>query len=87
MYIILTYDVDVKRVGKVCRYLRTYLNRVQNSVFEGELTESKLEKMKAGLLKKLDPATDSALLWVMRDARWTDRQTIGVERFPISNLL
>ncbi len=87
MYIILVYDVGVERVGKVCRYLKRYLPRVQNSVFEGELPESKLAAMKAGLYKCIDPEIDHVLLWVMRDTRWTDRQIIGNEKLPVSNFL
>jgi len=85
VYVILVYDVGVDRVGRVCKYLRRYLPRVQNSVFEGELTEAKLAAMKAGLSKLLDEQIDSVLLWVMRDAHWTDRQTIGREKLPVSN--
>jgi CRISPR-associated protein Cas2 len=87
MYVIITYDVDVARVQRVCDYLRTYLPRVQNSVFEGEITESRFERLKAGLLKKIEPDTDSILLWVLRDAKWVDRQTLGPERNPISRIL
>lgn len=39
MYTIVVYDVGEKRVAKVCKYLRTVLQWMQNSVFEGELTE------------------------------------------------
>jgi CRISPR-associated protein Cas2 len=87
MYIILVYDVGEARVGKVCKYLRRYLPHIQNSVFEGELTESKLEAMKSGLLKIIDPQADSALLWVFRDAKWSDRQVLGFEKRPVSNFL
>jgi CRISPR-associated protein Cas2 len=87
MYVIIVYDVSEERVGKVCRYLKRYLPRVQNSVFEGELTEAKLATMKAGLLKCLDPQTDSVLLWVFRDARWVERQIMGNEKLPVSNFL
>jgi len=85
VYVILVYDVGEDRVGRVCKYLRRYLPRVQNSVFEGELSEAKLAAMKAGLSKHLDEQVDSVLLWVMRDARWTDRQTMGREKLPVSN--
>ena len=85
MHIILVYDVGEDRVGKVCKYLKRYLPRVQNSVFEGELTESKLAAMKAGLSDRLDLQTDSVLLWVLREARWADRQIIGNEKLPVSN--
>jgi CRISPR-associated protein Cas2 len=87
MYIILVYDVGEERVGKVCKYLRRYLPRVQNSVFEGELPESKFATMKAGLTKLLVMERDSVLLWVLREARWADRQIIGAEKLPVSNFL
>lgn len=87
MHIILVYDVGEKRVGKVCKYLRRYLPRIQNSVFEGELTESKLALMKAGLGKIIMPLEDSVLLWVLRDAKWAERQILGNEKLPVSNFL
>ena len=87
MYLIVVYDVGEKRVGKVCKYLRRYLPRVQNSVFEGELPESKLEKMKVGLSKLLVLEEDSVLLWVHRDVHWVDRQLMGTEKLPVSNFL
>lgn len=85
MYVIVVYDVGEERVGRVCRFMRRYLPRVQNSVFEGDLPESKLEAMKAGLKKLLAADRDSVLLWVLRDARWVDRQVIGCEKLPVSN--
>ena len=85
MYIIVVYDVGEKRVGKVCKFMRRYLPRVQNSVFEGDLPESKMEAMKVGLKKLLTEETDSVLLWVLRDAKWVDRQTLGCEKLPVSN--
>lgn len=87
MYVILTYDVDASRCVKVCNYLRTSMHRVQNSVFEGELTESQLARIRTGLLKIIDADSDSVILWVMRDSKWTDRQIIGPERFPIDQFV
>ena len=87
MYVIVVYDVGEARVGKVCKFMRRYLPRVQNSVFEGDLPESKLEAMKVGLGKLLTEDRDSVLLWVLRDAKWVDRQVIGREKLPVSNFL
>jgi CRISPR-associated protein Cas2 len=84
MYVILVYDVDEKRVGKVCKYLKRYLPRVQNSVFEGDLSEAKLERMKVGLMKIIQPPKDAVLLWVLRDAKWADRHILGAEKLPVS---
>ena len=87
MYVIVVYDVGEERVGKVCKFMRRYLPRVQNSVFEGDLPESKLEAMKAGLGNLLVDHRDSVLLWVLRDAKWVDRQVLGCEKLPVSNFL
>ena len=46
MYVILVYDIGEKRVGKMLKLCRKYLNWIQNSVFEGEITEVKLEELK-----------------------------------------
>ena len=87
MYIILVYDVGEERVGKVCKYMRRYLPRVQNSVFEGELSAAKLEVMKAGLRDILVTEKDAVMLWVLRDSRFVDRQIIGSEKLPVSQFL
>ena len=34
MYVVIAYDVNVERVNKVKKFLRKYLNWVQNSLFE-----------------------------------------------------
>ena len=87
MYVILVYDVGEERVGKMLRFVRRYLPHIQNSVFEGELSESKLAALKSGLLKRMDEHYDSVILWVARDDRWVDRQTLGEEKRPVSNFL
>ena len=46
MYIILVYDIGEKRVGKMLKLCRQYLNWIQNSVFEGDITEVKLKELK-----------------------------------------
>jgi CRISPR-associated protein Cas2 len=84
MYLIVVYDVGVERVGKVCRFMKGYLSRVQNSVFEGDLPESKFQAMKAGLAKRMDLSVDSVLIWVLRDSHWVDRQIMGNEKLPVS---
>ena len=45
MYVIVVYDVGEKRVGKMLKLCRQYLCWVQNSVFEGELSEVKLKEL------------------------------------------
>lgn len=45
MYVILIYDVAEKRVDKMLKLCRQYLCWIQNSVFEGELSEVKLREL------------------------------------------
>ena len=54
MNVILVYDVNHKRVNKIMKICRKYLIRVQNSVFEGSITESKLNKLKEEIRKNID---------------------------------
>ena len=80
MYIILVYDVDQSRVSKVCNYLRQHLNWVQNSVFEGESTPARLERVKSRLVEIIDPEEDSIYIYKLRDAKWLKKEIMGQER-------
>lgn len=45
MYVILIYDFGEKRVAKMLKLCRKYLNWIQNSVFEGEISEVRLKEL------------------------------------------
>lgn len=45
MYVILVYDFGEKRVNKMLKLCRKYLNWIQNSVFEGEISEVRLKEL------------------------------------------
>ncbi len=87
MYVIVVYDVGVKRVGKVCKYLRQHLNWVQNSVFEGEVTKAGVAQIKSSLVQILDEGKDSVLIYQMRHKRWMNKEVLGVDKNPVTNLL
>jgi CRISPR-associated protein Cas2 len=87
MYVLIVYDVEVKRVTKVHKYLKRHLHWVQNSVFEGELTDAQIEGVKAGLQRLLNDETDSVLLYKARDQRWLAKEVMGRERNEVTNLL
>lgn len=80
MYVILVYDVNVKRVNKVLKVARKYLHWVQNSVCEGELTQAGYEKLKAELKKKIKEEEDSIILYTLRTTKYTKRELIGVKK-------
>lgn len=80
MYVILTYDVEEKRVAKVLKTCRKYLNWVQNSVFEGEVTEAKLERLKLELSRIIDESSDSIGFYLMKDKSIFELKTIGNDK-------
>jgi len=87
MYVILVYDVAQKRVGKMLKLCRRYLNWIQNSVFEGEITAVKLKelKLKAGRLMK--KSHDSLIIFKSRDEKWLSKEVIGLNKNNLETLL
>jgi len=87
MYVILVYDIGEKRVGKMLKLCRKYLNWIQNSVFEGEITEVKLEELKINASGIMKDATDSLIIFKSRQEKWLEKEIIGHDRNPIENIL
>lgn len=87
MYVILVYDIGEKRVGKMLKLCRQYLNWIQNSVFEGELTESKLRELKMRSNKIMDEEEDSLIIFTSRNKKWLEKEVIGKEKNEISNFI
>lgn len=87
MYVIAVYDIGEKRVGKMLKLCRKYLNWIQNSVFEGEITEVKLEELKIRAAKIMDEEADSLIFFKTRQEKWLDKEIIGKERCSLDNIL
>lgn len=87
MYIILVYDIGEKRVGKMLKLCRRYLNWIQNSVFEGEITEVKLKELMAHAKKMMNVEEDSIILFKSRSEKWLDKEIYGVEKNSLDNFL
>ena len=87
MYIIAVYDVGQKRVGKMLKLCRQYLNWIQNSVFEGEISEVKLEELKIRAKEIMDEEKDSFILFKTRQEKWLDKEIVGKERSSLDNIL
>ena len=86
MYVILAYDIGEKRVGKMLKLCRRYLTRIQNSVFEGEISESKWEELKIKAKKIMNPEIDSLIIFKSRDERWLDKEVVGYEKLPTDTI-
>jgi CRISPR-associated protein Cas2 len=80
MNAILVYDINEERVQKVMKICRKYLHHVQNSVFEGEISEAKLEQLKLELNKVINTEKDSIIIYTFRTNWYSKREIIGVEK-------
>jgi len=87
MYIVLVYDVGERRVAKMLRLCRRYLSWIQNSVFEGEITEVKLKELKLKAKTIMTEDTDSLIIFSSRDEKWLDKEIIGNERASVDTFL
>lgn len=87
MYVILVYDINQKRVGKMLKLCRQYLNWIQNSVFEGELTDVKLKELLHKAKGIMVAGTDSIIVFKSRQERWLEKMVIGVEKNNLDNIL
>ncbi|TAF65406.1 MAG: CRISPR-associated endonuclease Cas2 [Cytophagales bacterium] len=87
MYVILVYDCGERRVAKMLKLCRQYLNWIQNSVFEGEISEVKLKEMLFKARKIMDEEEDSLIIFKSTDEKWLHKEVIGKEKNELDNLL
>jgi CRISPR-associated protein Cas2 len=87
MYVIVVYDVGEKRVGKMLKLCRKYVNWIQNSVFEGEISEVKLKELILLARKVMDMEVDSLIIFSSRNQQWLEKQIVGHERSSLDQIL
>lgn len=92
MYVILVYDIKTEddgqrvlnRTFKICK---KYLSHIQNSVFEGELAESQIIKLKYELDGIIRKDKDSIILFKSRNERWLLKDMWGRKEDKTSNFI
>jgi len=87
MYVILVYDIEEKRVAKMLKLCRRYLNWIQNSVFEGEITDVKMKELIHEAKKIMDEEKDSVIIFKSRQEKWLDKTIVGKEKNTLDNVL
>lgn len=80
LFVILVYDFNERRVGKALKIARKYLNWVQNSVFEGEISEANFKKLKFELKALMDPDEDSIIFYTFRTTKYSNREEYGLKK-------
>lgn len=69
------------------KLVRQYLNWIQNSVFEGELSEVKLKELKYKAEIIMDKQTDSLIIFTTRDEKWLEKEIVGKEKNELTTML
>lgn len=87
MYVILIYDVSEKRVGKMLKLCRQYLCWIQNSMFEGELSEVKLRELQNKIHSLIDKKEDSVIIFSNKMSYHMSKDILGRERMATDNFL
>jgi CRISPR-associated protein Cas2 len=83
MYVIIVYDMGVERVTKLCQYLRRSMDWVQNSVFEGELTDAEYKRIQHDVKDIMEADVDSVRFYRFRTKDQVKIETLGVEKADI----
>lgn len=77
MFVILVYDVKTKCNNKILKICRKYLRHVQKSVFEGNLTEAKLKRLKNELKKISNEKEDSIIIYRFETLKYSSKEVLG----------
>lgn len=67
-------------MSKVCQFLRMFLTWVQNSVFEGEITESELMKIENGLKDIINENEDSIRIYLLPSDKVIQKKVLGIQK-------
>lgn len=93
MYVILVYDICTettdgqRRLTKVMKKCRQYLHHTQKSVFEGEISVSKLEELKQSLGRLINPEEDYVVIYKLENKNNLKRESLGIDFDPTTNIL
>jgi len=82
VFVLMIYDVNVDRVTKVLKIGRKYLNHIQNSVLEGELSPAQYKKLKHEVTQIINPEHDSVRFYLLRTTQYMTVDKLGVPSRP-----
>jgi len=67
--------------------LRQHLTWIQNSAFEGELSEGELTRVKIGLKRLVKEDADSIIIFAASSKKWLQRDVVGIEKAEVTTIL
>lgn len=78
-YVFVLYDINEERVQKVFKICKKYLNHHQKSIFRGNITPSKLIKLRNELKRIINPQEDTISILKFISQSSFDEETIGLK--------
>lgn len=78
MYVIVIYDLEAERTHLLRKPLREYLTHVQNSVFEGRVSEAEADNIEAKV-EEVVAAGESGIVYRFRSGKYVDRKSFGAD--------
>ena len=85
MHILMVYDVKVKRVTKVLKIGRKYLQHIQTSVLEGELSPAQFKSLRNEIKKTIKPEEDCVRFYLLRTTQYLTIDQLGTPQKPAAN--
>lgn len=87
MYIILVYDINVKRVNKVYKLIKQYLHWTQNSTFEGQLSIGQLKELRYKIFSIIKPEEDSIVIYKLQSDYYLEKENIGFDKSALTSFI
>ena len=92
MYVVVVYDISLDEKGsyhwrKIFQICKRYLHHMQNSVFEGELSEVDIVRLKYEVSDYIRDNLDSFIIFKSRNERWMEKEMLGLQEDKTDNFL
>ena len=87
MYCIVTYDIGTERIDAVRITIKQYLNWIQNSVFEGDISVSNLAELKSRISGLIRDGEDSVLVFTVNNPAWIKKEVVGIDKNNLDNMI
>lgn len=88
MHVILFYDVNKRRVNKMLKLCRRFLTWIQESAFEGEITEANLKILTEKINKIIvEKDCDSVIVYKLRTLEYTEKIILGSDKKQDINII
>jgi len=85
VFYIAVYDIsNPKRLPKVLKTFRKYMDWVQNSAFEGVLTAKEFNALKEKLINIINKEKDSIIFYYAEEQKHIGKKILGTEKNEIT---